>query len=281
MSQSPQPKDALDPVDERELDGQEDSPFGPEVAPDSGTDVPGPVETSESAKGAAREAAEGAREGHRPSTGGSERTVVHLLRHGEVYNPEKILYGRLPGYHLSELGHEMARVVADHLAERDITLVVHSPLVRTAETAAPTIERHGIERAIIDPRVIEAGNKFEGRRFRKRLLLDPRRWWWVRDPTKPTWGESYRAIAKRMTEAIEDARDHARGHEAVIVSHQLPIWTIRSALEGRSLWHDPRRRQCNLASLTTLVYRGDELEAVEYSEPAAHLYPQAQKTTGA
>ena len=170
--------------------------------------------------------------------------------------------------------------VAAHLADHDLGLVVHSPLVRTAETAAPTLARHGLT-AVVDPRVIEAGNRFEGRRFRKRLLLDPRRWWWMRDPTKPTWGEPYRAIARRMTAAIEDARDHARGREVLIVSHQLPIWTIRSVLEQRNLWHDPRKRECNLASLTSVTFTGDEITDVTYSEPAAHLYAQAATIPGA
>lgn len=259
-----------------------------EPMPDSGTDLPfdpETPETAETADRAAREAAEGARAAHAEhvSTGepaDRQRTVVHLMRHGEVFNPHRILYGRLPDYHLSDLGREMAEVVAEHLADHDIALVVHSPLERTAETAAPTLERHGLT-AIVDPRVIEAGNKFEGRRFRKRLLLDPRRWWWVRDPTKPTWGESYSAISKRMMAAIEDARDHARGHEVLIVSHQLPIWTIRSALESRRLWHDPRRRECNLASLTSVTFVGDEVVDVSYTEPAAHLYAHAAKIPGA
>lgn len=256
-----------------------------EPMPESGTDLPVDTETAETsaqAADAAGEAAAGAREAHaehgaRP---GTERTVVHLLRHGEVDNPHKVLYGRLPDYHLSALGREMAEAVAEHLADADLGLVVHSPLERTAETAAPTLERHGLT-AIVDPRVIEAGNKFEGRRFRKRLLLDPRRWWWLRDPTKPTWGEPYRVIGKRMMAAIEDARDHARGREVLIVSHQLPIWTIRSVLEQRNLWHDPRRRQCNLASLTSVTFTGDEVTGVTYSEPAAHLYAHAATTPGA
>ncbi|NYF97779.1 histidine phosphatase family protein [Janibacter cremeus] len=259
-----------------------------EPMPDSGTDLPLDPETSESSDTAARaaeKAASGAREARAEHVdagepGAQERTVVHLMRHGEVDNPHKILYGRLPGYHLSDLGRQMAEVVAEHLADHDLSLVVHSPLERTAETAAPTLQRHGLT-AVVDPRVIEAGNKFEGTRFRKRLLLDPRRWWWVRDPTVPTWGESYHAISKRMMAAIEDARDHARGHEALIVSHQLPIWTIRSALESRRLWHDPRRRECNLASLTTVTFVGDDVVDVAYTEPAAHLYARAAKTPGA
>src|SRR5699024_10662301 len=253
-----------------------------EPTPDSGTDLPLEKETRQQASTAADRAAEGAQEARaaRPEHPGSERTVVHLMRHGEVDNPQKILYGRLPDYHLSPLGREMADVVAEHLADADLALVVHSPVERTAETAAPTLARHGLT-AVVDPRGIEAGNKFEGSRFRKRLLLDRRRWWWVRDPTKPTWRESYHAIGKRMVAAIEDARDHARGHEVLVVSHQLPIWTIRSVLEGRRLWHDPRRRQCNLASLTTVTFVGDEVVDVSYSEPAAHLYGRASVVSGA
>lgn len=262
-------------------------PDAEEPDPTSGTDVPLPLESSREAEAAGAEAAAGVAEGraHHASEGGTpgrpgERTTVHLLRHGEVFNPKKILYGRLPGYHLSDLGREMAAGVADHLADADLALVVHSPLVRTQETAAPTLERHGLT-AIVDPRVIEAGNRFEGIRFRKRVLIDPRRWWWVRNPAEPTWGEPYRAIGRRMIEAIEDARDHSRGREALIVSHQLPIWTVRSALEGQRLWHDPRKRQCNLASLTSVTFDGDEVVEVGYAEPVAHLYPRASAVAGA
>lgn len=209
-----------------------------------------------------------------------ERTVVHLMRHGEVDNPHKILYGRLPDYHLSDLGRKMADAVAEHLTDADLALVVHSPLERAAETAEPTVARHDLT-PVVDPRVIEAGNRFEGRRFRKRLLLDPRRWWWLRDPTQPTWGEPYRAIGERMMAAVEDARDHARGHEALVVSHQLPIWSIRSVLEGRRLWHDPRRRECDLASLTSVTFSDDRVVDVSYSEPAAHLHGRASSVPGA
>lgn len=230
---------------------------------------------SERASGAAQEASRGVED---TST---VRTVVHLLRHGEVDNPRKILYGRLPGYHLSDLGRQMAEAVVPFFAGRDLALVVCSPLERTQETAAPVAADHGLT-PVIDPRVIEAGNRFEGSRFEgKGFLRRPWRLWWVRNPTVPTWGESYAAIARRMTAAIEDARDHARGREALVVSHQLPVWTMRSVLEGRRLWHDPRRRECNLASVTSVTYEGDRVVEVSYSEPAAHLYPQASAVPGA
>ncbi|HET9632321.1 MAG TPA: histidine phosphatase family protein [Terrabacter sp.] len=219
------------------------------------------------------------------STGGAaptagDLTVVHLMRHGEVHNPEGVLYGRLEGYHLSELGREMAQLVATHLAANDITYVVASPLERAQETAAPIAAGHGVEIAT-DERVIESENRFEGRTVDVKDLLHPRNWHLFGNVTKPSWGEPYEQIAARMIAAIVDARDAARGHEAVVVSHQLPVWTVRNKLEGRRLWHDPRKRECTLASLTSLTYRDDELVSITYSEPAGSLLARASRSVGA
>jgi broad specificity phosphatase PhoE len=210
------------------------------------------------------------------------RTVVHLLRHGEVHNPHGVLYGRLDGYHLSDLGQQMARTVGRHLADHDITLVVASSLIRAQETAAPIAAEHGLD-VVTDDRVLESVNLFEGEQINAgpSAFAHPRHWAKLVNPFKPSWGEAYELIARRMLAAIEDARLAAEGHEAVIVSHQLPIWTVRNRLMGRRLWHDPRHRQCSLASLTTLTYQDGELESVTYSEPAAALLPQAHKGAGA
>jgi broad specificity phosphatase PhoE len=72
---------------------------------------------------------------------------------------------------------------------------------------------------------------------------------------------------------VRRARELAVGHTALCVSHQLPIWTVRRYLEGGRMWHDPRKRQCGLASLTTLVYHGDLLVEVAYREPAGAIGP--------
>ena len=212
----------------------------------------------------------------------ADRTVVHLMRHGEVHNPQRVLYGRLPGYHLSDLGRQMAETVARHLADHDVVRVVASSLERAQETAAAVADPHDLAVAT-DDRVIEAGNSFEGKTFGigDGVLRQPRYWPRLVNPFTPSWGEPYEQIAARMLAAIDDARALARGHEVVIVSHQLPVWTVRNRLVGRRLWHDPRRRECSLASLTALTYVGDELESVTYSEPASALLPTAKKQAGA
>ncbi|GLY98306.1 histidine phosphatase family protein [Actinoplanes sp. NBRC 103695] len=212
-------------------------------------------------------------------------TVVHVLRHGEVYNPTKVLYGRLPGFHLSELGVQMAKAAADVLKDRDVTHLVASPLERAQETAEPFAAQYKLD-ITTDVRLIESANYFEGKGVGPGdgSFRDPRNWWVLRDPITPSWGEAYLAIAQRMFEAVQAARLAAEGHEAVVVSHQLPIWTLRRYVERKRLWHDPRRRQCGLASLTSFRFEGARVVGIDYSEPAAHLVamsPGARTAKGA
>jgi broad specificity phosphatase PhoE len=205
-------------------------------------------------------------------------TIVHLMRHGEVHNPEGILYGRRDGFHLSDLGTRMAEKVADSLKDRDIVHLRVSPLERAQETAAPLAMASGLE-ITTDRRIIESGNVFEGTQFGggEGVLRKPSTWRHLWNPFKPSWGEPYKEIVGRMMAAVHDAREAAAGHEAVLVSHQLPIWTTRLHVEGRSFLHDPRRRQCTLCSLTSLHFVGDRLTQVSYSEPAGDLIPVTDK----
>ncbi len=205
-----------------------------------------------------------------------DSTVVHLLRHGEVHNPAKILYGRLPGYRLSTTGEAMALAAAEWFADKDVTHLASSPLERAQQTAAPIARKLSLP-VQLDERLIEAGNAFEGLRVGvgDGVLRAPQHWWKLRNPFRPSWGEPYVEIAARMLAAVEAARDAARGHEAVLVSHQLPIWTARLHVEGRRYAHDPRRRQCGLASVTSVTYDGDRLRGVSYAEPAGATDPDA------
>jgi broad specificity phosphatase PhoE len=205
------------------------------------------------------------------------RTIVHLLRHGEVDNPNHVMYGRLPGYHLSPAGRRMAERAAKALIDRDVTYLVSSPLERAQETAAPLAAALGLE-VHLDDRLLEAGNEFQGHPFGPgdRAWAHPTAWPKLRNPFRPSWGEPYSHIAARMLAAVWAARDRAEGHEAVCVSHQLPIWTLRRLVERKPLSHIPTHRQCGLASLTSLTFDGDRAVAVTYTEPAG---PEPPDTT--
>lgn len=197
------------------------------------------------------------------------KTVVHVMRHGEVHNPEKILYGRLPDYHLSERGQAQARRVAEWLAGRDITYVVASPLERAQETAAPIAAHHGLSVGT-DAELIESANVFQGQKVSPGdgALRDPRNWWHLRNPRTPSWGEPYTEIAERMIRAARRAKDAAAGHEAVCVSHQLPVETLRRAMTDKALHHFPTRRMCNLASVTSFYFHDDACVGWGYAELA-------------
>jgi len=212
-------------------------------------------------------------------------TVIHLLRHGEVYNPEHILYGRLPGYQLSLRGRQQADLAAKFLAGRPISYVVCSPLERARQTAAPVAAAHGLDVAI-DDQLIEATNVLEGTRVSGSisLLADPRNWPNFRNPLRPSWGEPYTEVVERMQAAVLAAaaavealppRPDGRPPEGVCVSHQLPIYVLRRYLEGAHLFHDPRSRQCGLASITTVRFIGQDAVEVDYCEPASAIVQDA------
>jgi broad specificity phosphatase PhoE len=203
-------------------------------------------------------------------------TTVHVARHGEVENPEKILYGRQPGWRLSNRGQQMAETLGEWSKSINLGALHVSPLQRAQETAAPIARAHGIE-ITTDERLIEAANVFEGKSFElgSGVLKHPSSWRHLYNPWKPSWGEPYEEQINRMLAAIFAARNAANGKDAIVVSHQLPIWSLRSAIEGRSLLHDPRKRICTLASVTS-VHFDDEgvISGLSYSEPAGHLLPE-------
>jgi len=202
--------------------------------------------------------------------------VIHFIRHGEVHNPEKILYGLQPGWKLSERGNQMAEVIAQWSKNLNLGAIHASPLQRAQETVAPIIKLHNLK-LTTDKDLIEASNIFEGKKFElgSGVLKHPNSWRYLYNPWRPSWGEPYDQIINRMLKALFTARDSAGGKDAVCVSHQLPIWILRSAVEGRRLLHDPRKRQCTLASVTSFELDNEGMVSnVSYSEPAIHLLPQ-------
>jgi broad specificity phosphatase PhoE len=202
-------------------------------------------------------------------------STVHVARHGEVENPQKILYGRQPGWRLSTRGQQMAQVLGEWSKGIDLGALHVSPLQRAQETAAPIARAHGIE-ITTDERLIEAGNIFEGKSFEpgSGILKHPTAWRHLYNPWKPSWGEPYDEQINRMFAAIFAAHKAANGKDAIVVSHQLPIWITRSAIEGRSMLHDPRKRECTLASVTSIHFDDEGvISGLSYSEPAAHLLP--------
>ncbi|WP_164232825.1 histidine phosphatase family protein [Microbacterium hydrocarbonoxydans] len=194
---------------------------------------------------------------------------LHLVRHGEVHNPSRVLYGRLPDYHLSADGRGMARAAADHVAAlgRPVSGLYSSPLERAQESAEPFAEMLGFA-PDVDIRLIEPTNVFEGTQMR-RSLMNPLNWWHLRRPSQPSWGEPYASIAERMLGMMDEAWDAAGEGDLVMVSHQAPIWITHLRVAGLPLRHDPRTRRCALSSVTSFERVGDVWREVAYAEPAS------------
>jgi broad specificity phosphatase PhoE len=200
--------------------------------------------------------------------------LIHLVRHGEVHNPDGVLYGRIEGYHLSDRGHRMADLAAASLVGHLITGLWASPLQRTLESAAPFAVRFGLE-IVGDERLIEPANVFEGVNIRRELRRNPMAVRHLRNPTRPSWGEPFVSIRDRMMAAVADIHEATESGEAVVVSHQLPIWMVARTVQGKPLATDPRRRRCSLSSITTIAKRGDRFVEVGYDEPARELLAES------
>lgn len=204
--------------------------------------------------------------------------LLHLVRHGEVHNPDLLLYGRLPGYRLSERGHRMAEAAALELAGSDrlVAKLIASPLERAQESARPIASALSLE-IVTDERIIEPTNFFEGKRNSGEgsAFKSPRYWYKLWNPLRPSWGEPYREIAARMREAMDDAWSSTRDGDIVMVSHQSPIWMAHLDIAGQSLAHNPAKRRCDLSSITTFERRGERWFEVDYRTPAADLLDDA------
>ncbi|MFD1721233.1 histidine phosphatase family protein [Amnibacterium endophyticum] len=197
--------------------------------------------------------------------------AVHLVRHGEVHNPAGVVYGRLPGFRLSERGEAMAAMTAEGLAPLPVTRLIASPMLRTQQSAQPIADRFGIE-IETDERVVEAWNRFEGRSLAWRSLVrSPKDWRLFANPGRPSWGEPFTDVVQRMRPAVMEALRTTPDGDVVIVSHQLPIWMVHRSVARKPLATDPRHRRCALSSVTSFALQGGRLVETGYRDPAAPL----------
>ena len=188
-----------------------------------------------------------------------------------MHNPAGVVYGRLPGFRLSERGEAMAAMTAEGLAPLPVTRLIASPLLRTQQSAKPIADRFGLE-IETDERVVEAWNRFEGRSLVWRTLArSPKDWPLLANPSRPSWGEPFTDVLKRMRPVVMEAWRTTEDGDVVIVSHQLPIWIVHRSVTGRPLASDPRRRRCALSSVTSFSVEGGRLVETGYRDPAAPL----------
>jgi broad specificity phosphatase PhoE len=194
--------------------------------------------------------------------------TMHLVRHGEVENPKGVIYGRLPGYNLSERGLRQARAAARQLSAAPVGTVWASPLERAQETAGEIATPHELD-VVTDDRLTESNTTFEGAgRTLWAFLTSPRHWWRLRNPWAPSWGESFAEIRNRMLSAIAAAQDAAGDKDVVVVSHQTPILVARLALSRRGGPPWLGRVPCQTGSVTTMTLEDGRVVDGSYFVPS-------------
>lgn len=219
---------------------------------------------------------------------GMPATTINFVRHGKVYNPDHLLYERLPDFHLSERGRRMAQATGRYIAQspqlNTAVAVYSSPLDRTRETANEILLELNKVRAergqealglLTDERIIEAGNEFRGTRIGhgEGALWKPRNLKLVRNLWTPSWGESYRSIAARVQDfALEKVHEYP-GEQIVVVTHESPIWSYRHMLETGHPEHNMLLRKTALASVTSITYDSEtgKVISITYADPAKHI----------
>ncbi|HVF53957.1 MAG TPA: histidine phosphatase family protein [Actinomycetota bacterium] len=193
--------------------------------------------------------------------------TVHLVRHGHVENPGNVIYGRLPGFVLSATGRDQAAAAAERLSERPLDEVWSSPLERAQETAATIATPHGLE-VVTDERLVESGTTLEGvGRRAVAFATSPQKWWSLRNPLRPSWGESFVEISARMTEVIFEVLEASPGAEVAFVSHQTPVLVARLALARRRVPPWLAFTPCETGSITTLGLIDGEIVRASYFVP--------------
>jgi len=201
-------------------------------------------------------------------------TVIHLVRHAEVENPDNIWYGHLEGFPLSAKGRETAEALAEFFASHPLAAVYASPLARAQETARPIARARGLDVDVCQD-IVETQSHLQGEYADRRVFLNPRNLRYFVNPFRPSWGEPYRSVAARMVRAVEAMRLAHPGEEVVAVSHMTPIQIARLAVEGRPLRPWLSKVPCRRGSVTTLEFGDDGYARTVYQEVGTASAPSS------
>ena len=204
-------------------------------------------------------------------------TRLYLIRHADVENPHKLLYGHLDGFQLSALGRLQSVAVGDRLRLEDVKRIVHSPLARAAETARLINER------LAQPAVLESDPDLREAEFSRYLQGLP---YWQIPLLRPLWfvhkakrglvpgDESVDRLGGRVLAVARRMVRERPGETQAIVSHADPLNAAWILLDGRA--HNERemyRKNVDKAGILRLEMEGETPNTWEYIPPPAVANP--------
>lgn len=165
-------------------------------------------------------------------------SLVHLVRHAEVENPDHVVYASLPGFVLSERGKRQARAAARYLGARPVVAVWSSPLERALETASIVAGRLGIP-VRVEPELLEwrLADLWSGLIWEE--LPDQRpgelEAYLAAPHDLPFSPESLDDLATRIADCVVSLHHRHPDGDVVVVSHQDPVQAGRIKLTGGDL----------------------------------------------
>jgi broad specificity phosphatase PhoE len=198
-------------------------------------------------------------------------TRVFLIRHADVENPRRLLYGHLDGFQLSALGRAQAVALGDRLRSADLKRIVHSPLERAVETAQL------INSQLAAPAILEADPELREAEFSRYLQGLP---YWQIPVRRPLWfvhkakrgllpgDEAIDQLGGRVLSVMKRLALEHPGEAMAIVSHADPLQAAWILLEGRA--HNERelyRKAVDRAGALQVELEGDKPVSWEYIPP--------------
>lgn len=190
--------------------------------------------------------------------------TIYLVRHAEVQNPKRLIYGRLGFFKLSQRGLEQAEALGKYFKNKNIELIYSSPLLRARQTAREIAAKTGAKIKLSN-NLIEANyTKWEGKPYSDRPKKDMELY--LNTPTKLRAGETLDQIATRITKEINLVTKRHPGKNIVLISHADPIVCARLFYEKKSLDLTTKTR-IKKASITSLEFNKDlQCKKVSYRE---------------
>lgn len=182
------------------------------------------------------------------------KTVIYFLRHGEVENPKKIIYGRLPGFNISENARQHIAQVAQELKRRNIGFLYVSPMRRTRQTAEILSQalhlKPQISRLLIETKLIHAGTSLDI--FKKDIQP------YIYDDKYVKLGqESISAQGERMMRFVRIMQKNHPGSKILAVSHGDPIVILKAKILGLPFsWEFKRSNYLKPGNYITLICEG-------------------------
>ncbi len=204
----------------------------------------------------------------------TQSTTIHFIRHGEVHNPQQILYGRLPEYRLSENGQQQARAAGAFMGTRPLAAIFSSPQPRTQETAGYIAQHHPELIVTVDQRLDEIHSPYQGRPLSELAAMG----WDLYSNIDPEF-EQPGDVVKRTQDFIHFVRQEYAGREIAAITHGDVIaflfLVVKGVVPAAGKKHDFTALGLpeiypNTASVSTVTFKSpetDELPEYFYKRP--------------